>query len=146
MHILISRALLYKQLHTLLDMGDGVNVEQAIPYRIYHFFAQHQFLDVGLRNQNTLGSGESPLFAKLEEAFDLMGNTANCLDLAALVHRTGHRQILPDRQLCQRGQDAVKLCTGCAVAVNAVVTLLKQTQQKKLTRGISVRRSGPGSR
>lgn len=35
-HILISRALLNKQLHTLLDMGDGVNVEQAIPTTSSH--------------------------------------------------------------------------------------------------------------
>ena len=56
---------------------------------------------------------------------DSVCDAADGLNFPFLVDRTCHRQILTDGQFCQRGQDAVKFCTGCAVPVNAVVILLE---------------------
>ena len=115
----------HQQFDTLIDMGDGIDVEQTVLHRLNHLIVQNQLLHIGHRDDHTLISCKAPLSAQLEKALDLMGHAADGLNLTSLVYGTGHCQILPDGQLGQRGENAIQLRAGGTVAVNAVIVLLE---------------------
>ena len=82
-------------------------MEQTCLHCLHHLILQHQILHIGNRNNYPLRPRQTALSAKVKEPFDFMGHAADCLNFALLIHRACHRQILPNRQFCQRGKNAV---------------------------------------
>ena len=60
--------------------------------RLAHILAQHQVLDIGCRNDDTLVSRQATHIANIKDALDLFVNTPDRLNLALLVHGPGDRQ------------------------------------------------------
>ena len=115
----------HQQFNAFPDVCYRINVEHAVFHRFNHVIVQHQISDIGYRNQHALCAGQSPFSAKCKEPFDFLVYTADGLNLTLLVNRAGYRQILTDWQISQRRDNAVQFGTGCAVAINAVIVLLK---------------------
>ena len=107
--------------------------------------AKHQMLHVGVRDQYALGSGEAALLADVEEAFDFLVYAANGLDLALLIHRAGHREILAQRKLSKRRQERIELGRGGAIAFNAAVGLLEDQSSRTATSAYPARTGRPES-
>ena len=61
----------------------------------------------------------------VEEPFDLLVDAADRLNFAMLVHRSGHRQILPQRDVRQRRQQGIEFGGRRAVALDAAIGLLE---------------------
>jgi hypothetical protein len=75
-------------------------------------------------NDDTLGTGEAELLADLEETFHLLGDAAHGLDLSHLVDGSRDRQVLPEGDACDGGDQSVDLGGGGAVSVDPHVGLL----------------------
>ena len=58
-------------------------------------------LDIRLRDQDTLRPGQAALLTNIEESFDLFVDTADGLDFAVLVYRSGYREVLAQRDVSQ---------------------------------------------
>lgn len=56
---------------------------------------------IGGRNKDSLLSAETFGFAHVKKAFDFFIDATDCLDVAALIHRTGHGNPLLDGDLRQ---------------------------------------------
>ena len=71
-------------------------MELAVGDRLDDILAQHQAVDVGLRDDDALRAGQPLFLADVEEALDLVCCAADGLDLAVLVDRTGDGDALAD--------------------------------------------------
>ena len=63
-----------------------------------HFIAQHQIIDIFRGTQNALLAGETFQFAYIVKAFNLLVYSADGLNVAVLIHRTRHGELLSDRK------------------------------------------------
>jgi hypothetical protein len=86
-----------KDLDTLLDGSDRIDVELPLCYRLDDLIAQHQVVHIFGGNQHALGAG-GPSAANVVEALDLLIHAADRLDVSLLVHRAGHGEFLANRQ------------------------------------------------
>ena len=73
-----------------------------VPESVDNVLAQHQVAHIGRGDEHALTARQPAGMADIEEAFDLLVATADCLHLAMLVDRTGHRKVLAQRQLGKR--------------------------------------------
>lgn len=81
-----------QDLDALVDAADWIDGELAARDRLAHVGAQHQMLDVGGRDQDTLSLQGAARDAGVEEALDLFVDPADGLDLAKLIDRAGDRE------------------------------------------------------
>src|SRR5262249_40281382 len=88
-----------KDFNSLLNSFDGPNVELTCGDGFENIVTQHQVLYVGRGNQHALRTGKALDAANVEETFDLFVYAADGLNIALLVHGTGNREILPQRQI-----------------------------------------------
>ena len=86
---------------------------------------KHQRLHVLPWDDDTLASRQTAAQAGVVEAGDLLVDAAYRLEEPHLVDRPGDRDVLPDRQLADRGQQRVQLRGRCAVSVDLAVVLLE---------------------
>ena len=63
--------------------------------------AQHQILDIALRDHHPLVSIQAFVPATIEKTLDLLIDTADGLDFALLVDRTGNRNALVNGDPCK---------------------------------------------
>ena len=105
--ILLSGGQPHQKLNPFINLRNRINMEQTVLHRLHHLILQHQILHIGNRNNYPLCPRQTAFSAKVEEPFDFMGHTADCLNFALLVDRTRHRQILTNRQFRQGGKNAV---------------------------------------
>ena len=89
-----------------VERGDRIDGKAAGCAGIEHVLAQHQMLDIRLRDQDALRPGQPALRANVEKALDLLVDAADGLDFTMLVHRSGHREVLPQRDVRERRQQA----------------------------------------
>ena len=81
---------------------------------------------VGGRDHHALGPGQLGLVgAAAVEALDLVVDTADGLGLAALDDRAGDRQVLPDLEAGELGEDRDQLGQRGTVALDPAVALLE---------------------
>ena len=104
---------------------DRVDVELPFGHGLHDVLPQHQVLDVLVGHDDALGAGDPLGPADVEEPFDLLVDAPDRLDLALLVDRTGHGEVLAEGKLGQAGEDGIDLGGGGAVAVDAGVGLLE---------------------
>ena len=115
-----------------IDRGDRIDRKAAGGTGLDHILAQHQMLDIRLRDQHALRSGQAALLANVEEALDLLVDAADGLNFAVLIDRSGHRQILPQRDVRQRRQQRIEFGGRRAVALDAAIGLLEhQTGEQR---------------
>ena len=78
-----------QQLEALIDARDGMHMEAAGLDGSHHLVVQHQVAHVRGRDDHALIAGEAPRLAELEEALDLVVDSADGLHIAMLVDRAG---------------------------------------------------------
>ena len=81
--------------------------------------AQHQIFDVAGGNDDPLVTVKANRLASVEESLDLLIDTADCLDLAALIDRTSDCEALLDWRLGQGREQREQLGGRRAVAIDA---------------------------
>src|SRR5262249_49810849 len=111
-------------------------MEAALSDRIHHIGSQHQVWHVYFREAHSLFTGQPMQTADIEEALDLLVDAADGLDLAVLVDRTSHANILAKRQARQRTDQAEQLGCRGAIAVDAAIGLLKRQARSQTNRRI----------
>ena len=125
-----------QQRNTFIDRSDRIDGKAAGGTGLDDVLAQHQMLDIRLRDQDALRPRQAALLANIEEALDLLVDPADRLNLAMLVHRSGHRQILPQRHVRQRREEGVEFGGRRAVALDAAIGLLEHQAREQRHRGI----------
>ena len=98
-----------KNLHSLPNGRDGVNMELLLSDRLDDLFPQHQIRDVLHRDHHTLVAGEAPRFAHVVEAFDLEIDPPDGLNFSLLIDGPGDGNVLPERQAGQTRQNGIEL-------------------------------------
>ena len=88
-------------------------------------------------DDDPLSPGKADDPACVEEPFDLLVDAADCLDLAALIDRTGNRVALPDRRLRQRREQREQLGGRGAVAVHPAIGLFEDEADVERQRPVS---------
>ncbi len=78
-------------------MADGENAKQAFAHGGNDVVAQHQVLDVVLRDDDGMRTVQSAFFADVEKSLDLFVDAADYLDAAELIDRPGDRDVLLQR-------------------------------------------------
>ena len=104
---------------------DRVDVEHPIGNRLLHVLAEDQVPDVAVRDADALVSGQAHFPADVEEAFGLLVDAADGLDLSPLVDGAGDGDVLADGDLGEGGDQDVELGRTGAVALDAAVRLLE---------------------
>jgi len=87
--------------------------------------AQHQIFDVAGGNNDALVSVKANRLASVEESLYLLVDTADCLDLAALIDRTSDCEALLDSRLGQGREQREQLGGRRAVAIDPTIGLLE---------------------
>ena len=110
-----------QQFHRLVDAADCPDPEASFPCRRDDFLAQHQVADIGGGNQHALFAGQAARGTDVEETLDLLVDAADRLHHAELIHRSGHRERLADRDAGQGGEQGGQFGQRGAVAFDAAV-------------------------
>src|SRR5690242_2236259 len=92
--------------------------------------------DIAGRDNDTLSPREAGNAACVEKSLDLLVDATDCLDLAALIDRTSHRETLPDRCLGQSRKQRKQLGGGGAVAIHPAIGLLEDETGVKRQRPV----------
>ncbi len=135
-----------QDLDALVDRLDRVDVELPFADGLDDVGPEHQVLDVLVRDDDALGSGQALGPADVEKALDLLVDAADGLDLALLVERSGDGDVLAERQPGQAGEDGIDLGRGGAVAVDSAVGLLEGERGREGERLVLARTSPGDSR
>src|SRR6202040_397066 len=83
--------------NALLDFFYRPNVEFAGRYSIQNIFAEHQVFNVGGGDHHALAAGQPLDTADTEISFNFFVHSADGLNVTLLIHRAGHRDVLPQR-------------------------------------------------
>ncbi|MPN34646.1 hypothetical protein SDC9_182140 [bioreactor metagenome] len=81
-------------LYSFIDGLYAPYVELPFFDRLKHFVAEHEMLFVLIRDHNTLLACESEYFTVAEESLYLLVDPAYRLDIAKLINRSGHGNVL----------------------------------------------------
>ena len=83
-------------------------MKTSLSDRLNDFLAQHEMLDVTLRDKHAFTPFEAFGLTNLVETFDLLVYPTDRLDLTLLIDRASDRQILFNRKLGQCRKDRVE--------------------------------------
>src|SRR5689334_22947136 len=114
-----------KDFDAFLDPGDGQDLELPGSHRADHVVPQHQVLNIFGWNHDALAPGKAFHAADVIEAFNLLIDAANRLDLTMLVDGARYGDILPDRQPGKSGKQGVNFRGTGAIAVDSAIGLLE---------------------
>src|SRR5215472_7176578 len=95
--IFVARSDARQEVDALLDFGYRPDVELSRGHGIEHVFPQHQVLHVGLRDHHALRAGKTFDAADIKKTLNLFVYASDGLDIALLIDRAGHRDVLPQR-------------------------------------------------
>ncbi len=97
-------------------------------------FTKHQIFDVGCGDHYALRAGQTLNAANVEEAFDFFVYASDSLNVALLVHRTGYRDILAQRQVGQSRNQGIHFGRTCAVSIYTGIRLFETDARSKRQR------------
>jgi Protein related to penicillin acylase len=114
-----------EELHRLVHLLHGVEVEGPLLHRPHHLFLQGEVGEVGFGEHHALGAGEAQGPADPVKPLHLLRHPAHGQNPSRLVHGPGHRQVLPQGEARQGGKNRQKLGEPRRVPFQAPVALLK---------------------
>ena len=133
----IARRHARQELDGLVDRVDRPDVELARRDRIDHVMTEHKVRDIAARDADALSAGESDEPAGIVETLDLVVDGTDHLNLAVLVHRAGHGDILAQGNVGKGAEQAAQLGHRGTVALDPAVGLLEDQAGRKGERMIA---------
>jgi len=114
-----------KQFHALLDLEAGKCEKLLRLYSFNNVLPQQSGLDVRFRNEHACVRQSLDL-ANVKKAFDFFNYAADGLNIALLIHRARHGNVLPQRQIGERGKRARTTCVNSRCLVHSGIRLLEK--------------------